>query len=125
MRFLVDECLSPRLAELLTEAGHDALHARSLGLISAPDPIVLAQAADDTRVLLTLDTDFGELLARERLHRPSVILFRGEISRRAANQATVLLANLEHLGHDLDAGAVVVIGDGRIRLRSLPLIPED
>lgn len=32
MRFLIDNALSPALAVLLTDAGHDAVHVRSLGL---------------------------------------------------------------------------------------------
>jgi len=32
MRFLVDNALSPALAVLLTDAGHDAVHVRSLNL---------------------------------------------------------------------------------------------
>ncbi|MGH9131671.1 MAG: DUF5615 family PIN-like protein [Acidimicrobiales bacterium] len=105
-------------------SGPRRLHVRDVGLINAGDPVVLRHAASDSRVLLTMDTDFGELLARDRLHRPSVILLRGDIGRRVTNQATVLLANLERLSQDFAAGAVVVLGDGRIRVRRLPLIPE-
>jgi len=57
LRFLLDEGLSPRLVELLATAGHDAVHVRNVGLMSAADPLVLARAVDEQRVLLTLDTD--------------------------------------------------------------------
>ncbi len=34
MRFLIDNALSPRIAEGLNEAGHDAIHVRDIGLAS-------------------------------------------------------------------------------------------
>jgi predicted nuclease of predicted toxin-antitoxin system len=37
MRFLVDECLSIRVAALLTAAGHDAIHVVNAGLAGQPD----------------------------------------------------------------------------------------
>ncbi|MHB1711261.1 MAG: DUF5615 family PIN-like protein [Acidimicrobiales bacterium] len=36
MKFLLDENLSPLLAEFLNVAGHDALHVRDIGLLTAP-----------------------------------------------------------------------------------------
>lgn len=51
MRLLVDESLSPRLGGLLRAAGHDVVHARDVGLMSAADPVILASALDDRRVL--------------------------------------------------------------------------
>jgi uncharacterized protein (DUF433 family) len=36
---------------------------RDVGLMSAPDPVVLAAALEESRVLVTLGTDFGALLA--------------------------------------------------------------
>jgi predicted nuclease of predicted toxin-antitoxin system len=121
VRVLLDEGLSPRLLEMLRAAGHDAVHVRDVGLRSAPDPVVLARAVDDQRVLVTLDTDFGALVAHSHATAPSLVLFRGQVTRRAERQAALLLANFDAVTDDLDAGAVVVIGDGRLRVRRLPI----
>lgn len=64
MRFLLDENLSPLLVCPLASAGHDVVHVRDLGLISAADPEVLDAAASDRRVLISADTDFGGILAQ-------------------------------------------------------------
>lgn len=121
MKFLLDESVSPLVAEPLANAGHDVVHVRGIGLRSAPDPAVLASAADNERVLVTLDTDFGALIAHSGAHRPSVVLFRGDVTRRPSAQAALLLANLDQLAGDLDGGAVAVIGDDRVRVRRLPI----
>ncbi len=44
MRFLIDNALSPRIAEGLNEAGHDAIHVRDIGLASATDDKILSHA---------------------------------------------------------------------------------
>ncbi len=121
MRFLLDEGLSPRVADLLGAAGHDVVHVRDIDLKSAPDPIILSRAIAERRVLITLDTDFGALVAHLHATVPSIVLFRGDVTRRPDRQAMLLLANLEAVAADLDAGAVVVIGHGRLRVRRLPI----
>jgi predicted nuclease of predicted toxin-antitoxin system len=50
VRFLLDQNLSERLAELLCEAGHDAVHVKALGLSTTPDTTILARAAEESRV---------------------------------------------------------------------------
>lgn len=124
MRFLLDEGLSPRVVDLLTAAGHDVVHARDIGLKSALDPVVLAAAVEQQRILVTLDTDFGALIALSRATLPSVVLFRGDVTRRPDRQAVLLLANLDQVAEDLAIGAVVVIGDNRVRVRRLPIQPS-
>jgi predicted nuclease of predicted toxin-antitoxin system len=63
VRFLVDEMYSERVAELLRERGHDAVHVRGIGLRGAADAEVLARAADEQRTLITENAaDFLPLL---------------------------------------------------------------
>ncbi len=121
MKFLIDNNLSPLLAESLKAAGHDAVHLRDLGMQAAPDPAVLQRAQVDERVLVSADTDFGGLLSRSRATGPSVLRIRRLAGRRAAEQSAIILANLDQIAEDLTAGAVVVIGDDWIRIRRLPM----
>ena len=97
MRFLVDENLSPRVADLLAKAGHDASHVRDLQAASAPDSAVMTLAADDDRVILSADTDFGALLAQVRATRPSVILVREVMGLRPADLVSLVLDSLMFL----------------------------
>lgn len=53
MRFLVDEMYGERVAELLVERGHDAVHVRDIGLGGTADADVLARAVGDRRTLVT------------------------------------------------------------------------
>lgn len=122
MRFLIDNNLSPVLAEELKTAGHDAVHVRDYGLQTATDQVVLAQARGESRVLISTDTDFGTLLAREGADRPSIMLIRRLTGRRAAEQAGIILANLDVVSEDLDSGAVVVLTDEWVRVRRLPIV---
>ncbi len=121
MRFLVDNALSPEVAKRLSQAGHDAVHVRDLGLGDAKDPVILDRAAAEDRIVLSADTDFGTLLALRQASKPSVLLFRGATPRRPADRVALLLANLPQVEADLRAGAIVIIEPARIRTRSLPI----
>ena len=74
-------------------------------------------------MLLSSDTDFGELLARSNAAGPSVILLRRQDERRAAEIAALIVANLDAIADDLVAGALVVVDDDRVRVRTLPFRP--
>lgn len=122
MRFLIDNALSPRLAEQLTAAGHDATHVRDHGLQAAADAEIFDHAAAEDRILVSADTDFAMLLANRNAERPSVVLFRRRTERRPEQQAALLLGNLDAVADELAAGAVVVFEPQRIRIRRLPLV---
>jgi predicted nuclease of predicted toxin-antitoxin system len=109
VRFLIDESMSARVAELLVVAGHDAVHVGDLGLLGAPDTHVMVAARQSGRSVVSADTDFGELLAIGRHPGPSVVLLR-RAPHRPDDQTKLLLAALDQVEADLDAGAMVVLG---------------
>lgn len=121
MKFLIDNALSPVMAETLSSAGHDAVHVRSVGLRDASDAAIFAFAEREARIVVSADTDFGTLLAQSRGSHPSVILFRRSSGRRPLELARLLLDNLPSVASALESGAVVVFRDDRIRVRALPL----
>ena len=121
MKFLVDNALSPLLAEALRNHGLDAVHVRDYGLATADDATITARAAQENRIVVTTDTDFGTLLSISQQRQPSVILFRRGAPQRAADQAALLVANLDQLREPLAQGCLVVFADGRLRVRSLPI----
>ena len=107
------------LAVLLTNAGHDAVHVCDRKMERAEDPEVLALAETENRILLSADSDFGEILTLGAKHKPSLVLFRGEFETAAREQAGLLLAHLPEVAADLDHGAIVVVTRTKIRVREL------
>jgi len=121
VRFLIDNALSPEVARLLKEAGHDAVHVGDYGLHAAEDPVILERAGIEGRVLVSADSDFAMLLAVSRRNKPSFILFREAEIIRAEHYAGRILESLPGLESELSAGCVVTFRRGRIRVRNLPL----
>jgi predicted nuclease of predicted toxin-antitoxin system len=123
VRFLIDNPLSPLVAEGLRQHGHDAVHVRDYGMQASPDADVFARAADEDRVIVSADADFGMLLAQRKTPKPSVILLRLGSQRRPEEQVKLLLANLPAIEPSLLAGSIVTFKGAIMRIRSLPIIP--
>ena len=116
MKLLIDNALSPRIAEGPRRAGYDATHIRDYGMAAATDEEL---AAREGHILVSADTDFGALLLMRKDDRPSVILFRGKSQRRPEKQIAVLLDRLPSLAETLAQGSIVVFDGEAIRIRQL------
>ena len=76
MRFLADMGVSQQVVEWLRANGHEAVHLRDEGLQRLPNGEIFQKASREHRIVLTFDSDFGEILAASGGQIVSVILFR-------------------------------------------------
>jgi predicted nuclease of predicted toxin-antitoxin system len=126
VRLLIDANLSPKVTRALSKSGLDAVHVGDVGLLTAPDRSILDYAAANNLVIVSADSDFGEMLAARRgATRPSVVLLRSADRLTPDDQAVLLATNLPAVADDLETGAIVTIARGRMRVRSLPIVPGD
>jgi predicted nuclease of predicted toxin-antitoxin system len=122
LKFLIDNALPPRLAELLGAEGHDAVHVRDYEMQAAPDELVLARAQAEERTVISADTDFGTLLALRAASHPSFILFRDVELLTAENYARAVSGIVSVIEQELLGGCVAVFRSGRLRVRMLPIV---
>ena len=119
MRFLADMGVSQSVVSRLRTVGHDAVHLREEGLQKLPDPAIFEKGGKEDRVVITFDLGFGEIVASSS-HTVSVIVYRLR-KARAKHQVDRLRAVLDTVIEDLERGAVVVIEEGRHRVRRIPI----
>ena len=113
MRLLADESCDFAVVRALRGAGHDVVSVRHEDP-GAPDEAVIERALRDSRVLITEDKDFGQLVFASASESPGVICIRFPANARQAMAQTVV-ALLEHHGAKV-AGRFVVVQPGRIRI---------
>ena len=120
MKLLLDMGLAPRTADFLRGAGHDADHVGIRKLPKLPDSEIMALAASEGRVMITFDLEFSRIVALQRRSQPSIILIRlDHFSTDGVN--SMLMNLLERHAAELEAGAIIVIDEHRVRVRSLPI----
>ena len=107
--------LSLTTVEALRTANHDAVHLRDEGLIRLPDPKIAAKAVAESRIVLTFDLDFGDILAFAGSTAPSVIIFRLRNQTPAAVNPR-LFRVIADCAQELAGGAIVIVEDEGFRL---------
>lgn len=120
MKFLVDNALSPAVADGLRKAGHEAKHVRDWNMEAAPDPAVLELAAQEDRILISADR-FRNTADAADTDQTVGDLAAPSVSATPEQQTALLLANLPNVASALEQGCIVVIEERRIRIRPLPI----
>ena len=115
-RFLADENITQLVVERLRLSGFDVESIRETNS-GAADQVVLDIARNESRILITEDRDFGELVVRQQLGVVGVVLLELDRLSNAAEAdlvATVVSTHLKKL-----SGNLLVIEPARVRLRPL------
>ena len=121
MKLLLDQGTPRSAVGLLRLAGWDAVHTGETGLAEANDSEIIHRATLENRVVVTLDADFHAILAATRARAPSVIRIRIE-GLQAAEFSRLLQSVLRQCADELQAGAMISVGDFKIRVRRLPVV---
>ena len=119
MRFLADECLGHLIVSKLRESGHDVEWVREIAK-GIPDEKVLARSVRDSRILLTEDFDYGDLIfARGHASIGVVIIQLSDFSGSWAEVASEVVARLNEMQGGFPR-TLTVLGRTRVRARALP-----
>jgi len=120
MKILVDMNLSPEWVAIFAQHGITAVHWSSIGNPRSEDSVLMDWARANDHVLFTHDLDFGAMLALTQAESPSVIQVRTQnVSPTHLENAVIeVLRKNEVL---LEASALIILDEGRSRIRILPL----
>ena len=112
MKFLVDRCAGHRLAEWLRGQGHDVLESRERGA-DPGDDVILEWAVSESRILITMDKDFGGLVFEGQKPHSGLVRLPDVPAERRIELMTTLLG--EH-ATSLTSAAVITVRGGRVRV---------
>jgi predicted nuclease of predicted toxin-antitoxin system len=120
MKILLDMNISPQWVEFFQSNSFEALHWSAVGNARATDREIFEYAATNGFVVMTHDLDFGQLLWITNSEAPSVFQIRINDILPDSHGEFVLKA-IQNCLSDLEFGALVVIDESNLRIRSLPL----
>ena len=116
MKLLLDENLSLQHAQNLRAEGYDAEGVVEAGLGGESDANVLLFAIAHSRVILTLDADFANVLRFPPEHTPGVIRLKVHPPTEANIRETILRA-LRLLVHTDMTGKLAIVDRDKVRVR--------
>jgi len=119
-KFLCDMGVSSSVTKWLTQNGYDAAHLVDEQLQRLTDDMVFQKAVSESRIILTFDLDFGEILFHLQATQPSVIIFRLQ-NQTPGNVIKHLETILENYAENLTDGTVLLITEKKYRIRKLPI----
>lgn len=117
MRFIVDECTGPAVAQWLGEQGHEvySVYEQARGL---SDDAILNKAVAERWIIVTNDRDFGEKVFRSGRAHGGVIYLRLQDER--APRKIEALDSLLHRYSDSLVDAFVVVTESQVRFACPP-----
>lgn len=117
MEFKVDENLPSEACQILKNAGHDAVTVLDQNLGGHSDTDIAAACKLESRILVTLDTDFANILAYPPHEFSGIVVLRTEDQSKPM-LVTYLRRLLTALANESPKGGLWIVESHRIRVRS-------
>ncbi|MEZ5582238.1 MAG: DUF5615 family PIN-like protein [Candidatus Competibacteraceae bacterium] len=114
MKLVADENVDKPIVDRLREDGHHVVAIAELEP-GIPDEEVLSISTGQDAILITADTDFGELVFRQGLNSAGVVLIR-LAGFSSENKATVVSRAIVNHGQEFSE-SFSVIGPTTVRIR--------
>ena len=116
MRFKVDDDMPRRVVPLLTSYGHDVTTVVDEGLGGSDHPPVAQAAAEEGRMLLTMDRRFADIRRHPPGQHPGMLVMRLH-DQRPLIVETTLRAFLDQYNLEDMVGCIVIAEPGQVRVR--------
>lgn len=116
MLFKLDENIPIELANHLRELGHDVDTVVDEGLLGSPDDAIERAARNAKRIVITLDTDLGDVRKFPPRESAGIVLLRLADQQIPAVVAVVSRL-VDQYEAEIRAGRLLVVTESRVRIR--------
>ena len=119
LRFFADHCVSNFIIQTLRDAGHEVIRLRDAIPVDSSDEVVIAQAQALEAILISLDSDFSDIVAYPPTNYRGIIAL--QVRNRPEAIPRIMERLTEHLAANVDPGyyngKLFVAEAHRIRIR--------
>jgi predicted nuclease of predicted toxin-antitoxin system len=116
MKFKIDENLPTEFAEVLRDAGHDAVTVGEEGLRGASDTDLFAVCGVEDRALMTLDLDFADIRRYPPSETPGILVYR-VLPQDKVRPLECLHKIIPRMEQESPAHRLWIVEQDRIRIR--------
>ncbi len=117
LKFLLDADMPRSSVEAIKSIGYDVEDVRDIGMKAAKDNEIIKYALDNKRIIITKDTDFGEVLRYPE--HPRAIIFRLPYTFSAKEINRRVNEFLESVDEKEIRNAITIVELSRYRRRPL------
>ncbi len=116
MKFKLDENFGTRTQQLFLAAGHDVSTVGSQGLCGSPDHRLFEVCGQESRCLVTLDIDFGDVTRFPPARSAGIVVLRLPRNPTLAILESLVDTFLRAIGDRPLTGRLWMVEPGRIRV---------
>lgn len=118
LKFLLDENISHKTADFLNYLGYDAKTVAQFNLESAEDVEIAKKTIKEKRILITLDSDFGEIFYFSTKEKIGIVVLKlRNQTVESVNKTLNWFLRTKILEKQKYQNTLIIVEEGKIRVR--------